>query len=66
MNVLLISKIFYGKIVNLPSYYHKENTWALSVEDKDKELYFIVDRDCLGLNIYFALLTFIFPFLFLV
>ena len=62
INVLLISKIFYGKIVNLPSYYHKENTWALLVKDKNKELYFIVDRDCLGINIYFALLTFIFSF----
>ncbi len=62
LNILILSKIFYGKITSLPSYYHKEDTWALLIEKENKKLYFIVDRDCLGVSIYFALLTFIFSF----
>ncbi len=62
-NILLLHHLFNkGKIVELPSYYHKTNTWALLIEKKDEELYFIVDRDCLGLSIFFALLTFTFSF----
>jgi exosortase/archaeosortase family protein len=62
LNVLLLKKVFYGNLSQIPSYYHKESAWALVVEKSNKKFYFIIDRDCLGVNIYFALLVFLFSY----
>jgi len=62
LHAILLKNIFGGELVPLESYYHNSPTWALMVEKEKTIGYFIIDKECLGINIFFALLTITYSF----